>query len=198
MSQGRYQRENHHQYKSAAYRLWHFRYPVKMQDIFRFGQPYLDKAGYIVSGDDDLDTKRRTAITVCQRTPIQMATLYSEGAEIEPATLDDIPIIYGDLVDHLHDWRFASSSGVYVNDQVLQVLEDLRLFENFAQYLHTVAQRYQQRKRSRNAIFDRLIAFNQRRLGGDPTPRRGTPNIRAYQPILPTIERNLLETEHGD
>lgn len=196
MPQGHYQREYHSEYKSAAYRLWHFRYPVRMQDIFRFGQAYLDKAGAMVTGDSKLDAERRTHTTVCQRTPVQMASLHADGATVEPVNLDDIPIIYGDLVDHLCDWRFESTTGVYVTDAIIQVIEDLRLFEDYAQYLHMVAQRHQQRKRSRNAVFDRLLKFNQRRLGGTAL-RQKQADIRAYQPILPTIERNLLEGDDG-
>lgn len=195
----RYDPSRHREYKSAAYRLWYFRYPVLIPESYRYMPAYMESVGYAVTGDQDLDQLKLDAMATVNQTPVGCAVLHGQGAPVIPTTPQDAALVYHDIREHLTMWFYEVQHGLVVNDRLLQVLEDLRALEAFAIHLHDLAQRHRPYRPQISLFRERLQELNHNRAGAlddnfTEIKRRAPQEIEAYQALVPDIERQLLET----
>jgi len=146
---------------TAAWRLFHIKYAVRVPQLFMYGKPYLEKHGYHVSGDHGLDNDRLMESTVVRQTAAGLAILHEEGAPIDIVDIRDSVTIYDDIQEHLRDWERLSRNGAHPGD--FPPLEDFRMLEAVAMALHETAKHYEPNEVTDNGLRDRLMNMNRRR-----------------------------------
>lgn len=185
--------------KTAAYRLFHYRYPVRMPQIFLYGQAYLEKHGYHISGDRALDRQRLMEPSVIHQTAAGLAMLHSEGAPIDFVNWEDAAAVYKDIQEHLRDWERLVLQGIHPAN--VPPLEDFRQLEAVAMAIYEIAKFYDPDESPGSALRDQLMEMNRRRnpLRTDRYLRDRISNekgeLKPYVSIVDRIERELVE--HG-
>lgn len=188
--------------KSAAYRLFHYRFLIYLPQMFLYGPEYLRKNGYSISGDAQLDQERLTQISLVNQTPAGMAVLQSEGAYIGAdsfRTPEDVVTVYESIQEHLRDWERAIRQGIHEKD--IPDLDDFRAFETIAISLYESAKFYEPEERHRDPLRDKLMEMNRRR---SPIHTRNLlkerlkdqeGNLKPYVSICDRIERMVVGGE---
>ena len=185
--------------KTAAYRLFHYKYEMRLPQSFLYGPAYLQKHGYHVSGDLRLDQARLMELTVVRQTPAGLAMLHNDGAPIDILDAQDIVAIYEDIQEHLRDWERLVNEGVHPSD--VPPLNELRMFEAIASALYETSKFYEPDESYGDGIRDRLMAMNRRRsplrteryLRDKLTTDKGT--LKPYVSIVDRIENELLRND---
>jgi hypothetical protein len=187
---------------SAAYRLFNFRYPIYLPQMFMYGAEYLRKNGYAITGDARLDQERLTQISLINQTPAGMAILAGDGAYIGSdsfRTPEDVVPVYENIQEHLKDWERVIRFGAHVDD--IPPLDDFRGFESIAISLYESAKFYEPEERTHDPLRDKLMEMNRRR---SPVPTRNflkdrlkdkDGNMKPYESIVDRIERMVLGGE---
>lgn len=187
-------------HRTAAYRLFHYRYRVYMPRIFLYSREYLDKMGMNVSGDPDLDQARLMEPDLLNQTVAGLAMLHAEGAPIQFFDHTDIPKAYADIQEHLIDWENAIRRGIHISD--VPPIEEFRQLEAVAQALYSSAKYFEPEEKV-GGLRDLLMEFNrqrapkameyfhrQRLMGEDG-------ELKPYVSIVDRIERQLLDEYTG-
>lgn len=181
---------------SAAYRLFHYKYEVRLPALFMYGPEYLKKHGYRVSGEAGLDHLRLRELIVVRQTPAGMALLHNEGASIDFLDHRDSVQVYQDIQEHLMDWERMVQQWVHPDD--VPPIEEFRMFEAIAMAIYETAKFYQPDERYGDTLRDALMAMNRRRnptgteryLRNKITTEQGT--LKPYVSIVDRIERELM------
>lgn len=182
--------------KTAAYRLFHFRYSMNIPQIFFYGKDYLEKHGYHVSGDGMLDHLRLTEMSVVKQTPAGLAMFHAEGCPISLVNRKDASTIYDDIQEHLRDWERLVDQGVHPSD--VPPMEDFRQLEAVAMALYPLAKHYTPEEKHVDPLRDRIMAMNRRRnpLGSDRYLRSklitDQGELKPYVSIVDRIEREVI------
>ncbi len=183
--------------KTAAYRLFHFKYEMRIPQIFMYGMDYLEKNGYHVSGDVALDRQRLMEPSVMRQTAAGLAMLHDEGAPIDFVNERDAVDVYEDIQEHLHDWERVAVQGIHPDDA--PSIEEFRQLEAVASALYTTSKFYEPDESSGDPLRDRLMMMNRRRnpvrteryLRDKITTEKG--ELKPYVSIVDRIERALVE-----
>jgi len=151
----------HAKKNTAAWRLFHIKYQVRVPQLFMYGKPYLEKHGYHVSGDQSLDNERLMEPTVMRQTVAGLALLHEEGAPLDIVNWRDSVSIYEDIQEHLRDWEAQARGGMHPGE--IPPIEDFRMLEAIASALHQHAKHYEPDEVTGDGMRDRLMAMNRRR-----------------------------------
>lgn len=180
---------------TAAWRLFHIKYAVRVPQIFMYGKPYLEKHGYHISGDVGLDHERLMETTTMRQTVAGLAVLLDDGAPIDIVDMKDSVAIYDDIQQHLRDWEIQVRGAMHPDE--VPPIEDFRALEAIAITLHDYAKHYEPNEITGNALRDRLIAMNRRRnpVRTDRYLRQKITNeqghLKPYTSIVDRIEQAL-------
>lgn len=183
--------------KTAAYRLFHFKYEMRIPQIFLYGKDYLEKNGYHVSGDSRLDQLRLMEPSVMRQTAAGLAMLHDEGAPIDFVNHRDTVLVYGDIQEHLLDWERIANQGIHPDDA--PPLEEFRQLEAIAAALYETSKFYEPNESSGDNLRDRLMAMNRSRnpvrteryLRNRITSDKG--ELKPYTSIVDRLEHALME-----
>jgi len=182
---------------TAAYRLFHFKYEMRIPQIFMYGTEYLEKNGYHVSGDGALDQLRLMEPSVMRQTPAGLAMLHDEGAPIDFVNERDAVEVYEDIQEHLHDWERIAVGGIHPDDA--PSIEEFRQFEAVAMVLYSTSKFYEPDENTGDLMRDKLMMMNRRRnpvrteryLRDKITNDKG--ELKPYVSIVDRIEKALVE-----
>lgn len=183
---------------TAAWRLFHYSYPVWYPQMFKYDRTYIEKRGYQVSGDPELDQGRLMELDLFNQTPAGMAMLMDDGCPIDADSFInymDIPCIYQDIQEHLMDWERRINAGIHINE--IPDLYDFRKLETLAIELHNFASVLSPEQSSGFALVDRLKRLNLSRSSihrGDSKSRVVDQfgNVQPYVSIADRIEKSAL------
>lgn len=182
---------------TAAYRLFHFKYEMRIPQIFMYGQDYLEKNGYHVSGDSALDKQRLMEPSVMRQSAAGLAILHDEGAPIDFLNEKDSVEVYEDIQEHLLDWERVANQGIHPEDA--PTVEEFRQFEAIAIALYETSKFYEPDEQAGDPLRDRLMMMNRRRnpvrteryLRDKITNDKG--DLKPYVSIVDRIEKALVE-----
>jgi hypothetical protein len=188
---------SHQKDKTAAYRLFHYKYEMYIPQSFMYGPEYLRKVGYHVSGDGRLDRSRLNEPVLMRQTPAALAIFYDEGAPIQFADQKDAVMVYEDIQEHLLDWERVVKQGIHPDDA--PPLTEFRMFEAVAMALYETAKFYEPEERYGDGLRDQLMAMNRRRnpvrteryLRSKLLDDQG--QLKPYVSVVDRIEHELLE-----
>lgn len=183
--------------KTAAYRLFHFKYEMRIPQIFLYGKDYLEKNGYHVSGDAGLDQLRLMEPSVMRQTAAGLAMLHDEGAPIDFVNHRDTVLVYDDIQEHLLDWERVAIQGIHPDDA--PPLEEFRQLEAIAVALYETSKFYEPNESSGDNLRDRLMAMNRSRnpvrteryLRNRITTDKG--ELKPYTSVVDRLENALME-----
>lgn len=183
---------------TAAWRLFHYSYPVWYPQIFKYDKSYIEKRGYQVSGDPALDQERLLEPGLFNQTPAGMAMLMEDGCPIVSESFMnymDIPYIYKDIQEHLHDWERRINAGIHINE--IPDLYDFRMFEALAIELHNYASVLSPEQSTGISLVDRLNRLNQSRASVHRGVTRNRAideygNVQPYVSIADRIEKSAI------
>lgn len=183
--------------KTAAYRLFHHRYQVRIPQTLLYSKIYLDKVGYNISGDARVDHAAPKQLMAVNQTAAGLAILHSQGAPLDFIRPDRIPVMYNDIQEHLNDWLRIAHQGVHPAS--VPPMEDFRKFEAVAMELHRIAKLKQPIEEDPD-LFRRQIMSMQR--SRNPTAATTVArkrffddqgNIKPYVSIVDRIEDLVME-----
>lgn len=182
--------------KTAAFRLFHYRYEMRIPQMFMYGPNYIEKHGYHVSGDAALDRLRLSTPNVVKQTPAALAVLHADGCPIDLVNPRDAVPIYEDIQEHLTDWARLAAQGIHPADA--PPLEEFRQLEAVAMELYRSAKHYEPKETRGDLLRDRLMDMNRRRnpartesyLRSKITDSKG--NLKPYVSIVDRIEKALV------
>mgnify|MGYP001205686871 CR=1 FL=1 len=184
---------------TAAWRLFHYTYPVWYPQLFKYDKSYIEKRGIAITGDAELDRLRLDEDGLFNQTPAGMALLMEDGCPIFAESFfsyEDIPYVYHDIQEHLMDWERRINRGIHINE--IPDLYDFRILENLALELHDYAMYLSPQNQSSGVgIVDRLNRLNSVRSSIHRTmPLSARTNevveIRPYVSIADRIEKSAL------
>lgn len=184
-----YSREHHRKYKSAAYRLFHFTYPALVPEYYFHSDWDMTTKGYGVTGvsmvdDGALFRKRESNVY-----PSFLAMVVGNGGNIDLLDIEDVILIYDDIVEHLSDWN--QYVDYRLGDAPNCPIEELKWFEQLAMDFHPHVDKHRRTNQRQDTVAGRYL------LGG----RRGTSQSRPaslYIPVAPIIERRLRDNQYVD
>jgi len=183
--------------RTAAWRLFHLRYQVRIPEILMYGPNYLKKIGYNLTGDKRVDAGVSSRMTTQNQTAAGIALLHAQGAPLDFVNRTDIAKVYNDIQEHLNDWYKVAYQGIHPD--LTPPLEDFRMFEAVAMELYraakitqpvepdidTIKDRIMQLTRSRNPVFASMQA-RKKHMDGEG-------NLKPYESIVDKIEELILE-----
>ena len=183
--------------KTAAYRLFHFKYEMRIPQIFLYGKEYLEKNGYHVSGDGALDRLRLMEPSVMRQTGAGISLLHDEGAPIDFVNIRDAVLMYDDIQEHLLDWERIAVQGIHPDDA--PPLEEFRQFETVAMALYETSKFYEPDEKYGDPLRDRLMSMNRSRnpvrtdryLRGKLSTGQG--GLKPYVSVVDRLEKALME-----
>lgn len=181
---------------TAAWRLFNYRYQMLIPQIFFYGEKYLEKHGYAVSGDPELDHHRLLEPHRVMQTPAALAMFHAEGCKVNIVNPKDSVHIYDDIQEHLLDWERFVQQGVHPDD--VPPITDFRKFEAVAMELYRMAKHFEPQEKSGSGIRDRLTEMNRRRnpLAVEKKLRSRLMdedgNLKPYVSIVDRIEKEML------
>ena len=128
-----YNPERHFEFKSAAYRLFHFRYLISTQAINLRSDYDRNYRGFLV-GDDFTSTEDMYEYEESSKiTPWRMVEIHSKNGSITFGDIEDMVKVYSDIRQHLNDW-FSAMYDVSKREEC--PIQDLEMMEYFARDLH--------------------------------------------------------------
>jgi hypothetical protein len=186
--------------KTAAYRLFHWKYQVRIPRSLMESSEYINNVGYHVSGDARVDAMQSTSVLVMNQTAAGIAILHSQGAPVDDFLFlkkSDAADVYTDIQEHLQDWKRVTYQGIHPND--CPPIEDFRMFEAVAMALYRTAKFYEPDEASGNELRDRIMMLHRSRnpVGTDRYLRNKITDdkgqLRGYESIVDAIESQMLE-----
>lgn len=184
--------------KTAAWRLFHLRYPMYISRIFMVSKEYVEKHGYYITGDVDLDRKRMGEPDLIRQTVAGIAMLHAEGCPVVLENKRDSVAIYKDLQEHLRDWERAAYDNIHPEDA--PPISEFRQLEAIAIAVYPDAMFYQPRDRvGSDDLQDRLMAMsrsrNSVRVDKEVASRIRNEHgvLKPYVSVVDRIEKLLLE-----
>lgn len=185
--------------ETAAYRLWHRKYQVRIPRSLMYGPEYVNKVGIHVTGDYNVDSAGVNELMTMWQTGAGLALLYRDGADIEsPNTFvhkaDKVPL-YEDIQRHLLDWRTFAYSGIHPDSA--PPISDFRMLEAVAIAIHYDVQKMRPTVQSSSALQEAIMGLNRRRNLGvvDALNRKKVEEegqIKPYVSIVDDLEEYLL------
>lgn len=114
--------------QTAAYKIFHYYFPCRIQNIHRFTAQSLTEVGMVSSGNKAVD--RVMALQYVDVTlPIAgMAEYLSQGVNVQIVDPNDTAKIYRIIKQHLDDWFMEAQSNLHCMespDEDLRKLDDL-------------------------------------------------------------------------
>lgn len=185
--------------KTAAYRLFHYRYSMLIPQMYMVGPEYARKVGYHISGDGQLDQARLHEPAIYRQTPAGLAVLHEEGAPLEDVFVnprDAVPV-YDDIQEHLTDWLRAVREGIHLDD--VPDLNEFRAFEAIALFIYKTAKFYDPEEVKEDKLRNRLIAMNRTRNPRGTTAYLRSRNVdekgqlKPYVSIVDRIEEHIIK-----
>jgi len=185
--------------RTAAWRLFHLRYQVRIPESFLQSPEYTRTVGYNISGDRRIDSYAPHRLATVNQTGAGIAVLHGQGVPLEEAFVvpSQIPQLYNDIQEHLNDWHHVAFQGVHPD--AAPPLEDFRMFEAVAFTLYPAAKRMQPIEVEVDSIRNQIMALTrgrnpnlaQRRARSRFEDEHG--NLKPYVSIVDKIEELLLE-----
>lgn len=186
--------------KTAAYRLFHWKYQVRIPRSLMESSEYIAAVGYHVTGDAMVDAMQTTSVLTMNQTAAGLAILHSQGAPIDDFTFltpNDAALVYTDIQEHLQDWKHVTYQGVHPD--ACPPIEDFRMFEDVAMALYRTAKFYEPDEASGNELRDRIMMLNRsrNRVGTERYLRERLAGeggmLKPYVSLVDAIETQLLE-----
>lgn len=186
--------------KTAAYRLFHWKYQVRIPRSLMESSEYTAAVGYHVTGDAMVDAMQSTSVLTMNQTAAGLAILHAQGAPIDDFTFltpNDAALVYTDIQEHLQDWKQVTYQGVHPD--ACPPLEDFRQFEAVAMALYRTAKFYEPDEASGNELRDRIMMLNRsrNRVGTERYLRERLAGeggmLKPYVSLVDAIETQLLE-----
>lgn len=184
---------------TAAYRLWHRKYQVRIPRSLMYSAQYISKVGTHVSGDYAVDSAGVNELMTMWQTGAGLALLYRDGADLEsPNTFvnkaDKIPL-YEDIQRHLLDWRTFAYSGIHPDSA--PPISDFRMLEAVAIAIHYDVQKQRPTVQSSSAMKEAIMGMNRLRNPGvvNALLRKASEDegqIKPYLSIVDDLEEYLL------
>lgn len=186
--------------KTAAYRLFHWKYRVRIPRSLMESAEYSAGVGYHISGDAQVDAMQTTSVVTINQTVAGIAILHNQGAPVDDFLfLDpkDAVLVYTDIQEHLQDWKRLTYQSIHPD--ACPPIEDFRMFEDVAIALYQTAKFYEPDEASGNELRDRIMSLNRGRN------RAGTERylrdrllgeggaLKPYVSLVDAIETQLLE-----
>lgn len=163
--------------------------------IFLYGEKYIEKVGYPITGDAGVDQARLHVPEMVRQTPAGLAMLHAEGAPIEFVNAADTVPVYADIIEHLRDWEAVAIAGCHPDDA--PPIEEFRQLEDIAIAIHSMARYFEPRTESRNLVTERLHSMAMRRSSVrsyvEAKQKADRVQDRPYVSIVDRIERRLQE-----
>jgi aspartate aminotransferase-like enzyme len=160
-----------------------------------YGEKYIEKVGYPVTGDGKLDRERLSTVEVMRQTPAGLAMLHAQGAVVDFVNPRDTVDVYEDIQEHLRDWEAMVVAGCHIDD--VPPIEEFRMLEDVAIAIHSIAKYFQPRETSRNLVRERIHAMNMRRSSVSSyitaKQKEEKAHEKPYVSIVDRIERRLQE-----
>lgn len=126
---------------TAAYKLYHYTYDVKLPAMYIYSENYVRIAGKVVTGEKEIDDYAPREMIGSRLTPAQMADFIDEGAPIEIQSPQDALTIYEHIYQHLQNWADTlKSDDPFAHTKV--PMDDLRKFSQLADRLYPNAARF--------------------------------------------------------
>ena len=177
--------------RSAANYLFTERFEVLIPRSFMYGENYVKKVGYAVTGDPTVDRMQANNLERQKQTIVGLAYLFWQGAEpLLVNEADKVPI-YKAIIQHLTDWRDFSHHGI--NQAYCPPMADFHALENLAQYFHHRVQEMEPVAQTKDRMRDTIMGMN--RTGQRSMLRESTRNrdntIRPFVSLVEDIERNI-------
>lgn len=181
---------------TAAWRLFKLKYRMRIPQAFMYGEAYIEKHGYAVSGDHELDHARMMELSVMSQSVAALAMFHADGAAVDLVDERDAVPIYADIREHLTDWERETRTVIHLDS--IPPLEEFRQLEAVAIELHAAALHHEPIAAD-DGIQARLMAMNRRRnprrtessLRQRNYDKRG--NLKPYESIVDKIEQNMIE-----
>lgn len=181
---------------TAAYRLFHHRYQVKIPRALMYSKEYVRKVGYSVSGDPRVDQTTATDLQTVNQTGAGIAMLYAQGAPLCFLDERDTIKLYADIQQHLTDWETQARLGIHPD--AAPPLDDMRMFEAVAMDIYSTAKFYEPEEKRGDELRDLIMMMNRRRnpvgterfLRDKITGEGG--ELKPYVSIVDRIEEYLL------
>lgn len=201
-----YTNDTHFRYKSAAYRLFFFRYEVTVPKIYLLTQLERDY-GLADTGDDEFDASQMGQMSSGFITPAKLASIVYEGGSFSRLSDTDAKKIYNDIRIHLGDWlEYIGDAYSYIDCPI----NDLKALEMLAILLHTQVHYTYAKAHGTRSFQDRdqLVGSQRRRaleaigvhrrtqtrLNFDVRPDE----LKEYVPIVEDIERKMMREGLGE
>jgi hypothetical protein len=183
--------------KSAAFRLWNFRYEVYLPELAMVSAKYVAQNGVGVSGDRTLDRARVNPMERVWQTVAGLAILYAEGHPFSLVKHGDSLQMYHDIQKHFQDWLEQTYYGT--DPRQFPPLDDFRLLECLAVEVYSTVKAIMPMADDRSALMDRLLGMNRRRnlgatnkwIADRALDARGV--LKPYESIVDKIEKYVLE-----
>lgn len=180
---------------TAAYRLWHRKYLVRIPKSLMYSPEYVSQSGIPISGDMDVDSAGVNELMTMWQTGAGLALLYRDGAELNFVEKKDKVLLYRDIQQHLTDWRSFAYTGIHYASA--PPINDFRMLEAVAMELHYAVQKLQPVEVPTSSMREAILSMNRRRNPGatNAMQRRVTEEdgeVRPYVSIVDEIENYLL------
>lgn len=186
--------------KTAAYRLFHWKYQVRIPRSLMETTEYTNAVGYHVTGDAQVDAMSSTAVLTMNQTVAGIAILHNQGAPVDDFLFvdpKDAALVYMDIQEHLQDWKRITYQSVHPD--ACPPIEDFRMFEDVAMALYRTAKFYEPDEASGNELRDRIMLLNRgrNRTGTERYLRNRLADdngaLKPYVSLVDAIETQLLE-----
>lgn len=182
---------------TAAWRVFHFRYGVRIPQMFMYGPKYLEKAGYHISDDPQLDDNRMFETITMRQTAAGLALLHADGAPLDFVDRKDAVPVYRDITEHLKNWEAHIAAGCHPLD--IPPLSDFRKLEEVARSLYEEASFFRPGQEFYSPLRERLMDLNRRRnpeRTANAERRRGMNDegeLKPFDSIYTRIEGLVME-----
>ena len=183
---------------TAAWRLFHLKYPVLVPELSAYSPDYLRSNPLPSTGDRALDDMRESNMVATKHTAAGLAMLLSQGYPFGLLQIKDCVQIYSDIQNHLNDWNDQTLSYIHPNE--FPPIDELRMLESLAIEVYVIAKKLEPNESVRSKIIDSLISMNRsrnlvstNRWLRDRNRDQRTKEIKPYDSIVDKIERYIAE-----
>lgn len=153
--------------ETAAWRLFKIAYRVDIKEMFFYDKDVVAHYGRPTSGNKAVDQSvmnsyRTVMIPVCNDgDKNSIVKFFSMGADVVFRDLNDIPIVYRDIVNHLTDWEMALVNHLHGMEE--PPLDDLIQLDNLQAALFLLTQSNEDMVKKRTGKLVNRRSFTRRR-----------------------------------
>jgi hypothetical protein len=174
--------------QSAAFKLFHYRYPCEVSGIHMVSAEEYETFGYVTTGDTNIDLTLASQSRYPYLTTAQVAHMRAQFIPVKLKSYEDATKMYNLIYQHMQDWRNEVELNIMRRSAPLA---SLKRFDDLGRELFEFAHRYVTYNPAENSFFSAMQSIaTSRGLG----MRSGISRLAAAAAAAPPPE--IAHTTH--